>query len=306
LGKWGLFDTFVLIVMMGSLRIVTSAAALGLGDLFGEGTKLRTYLTPLWGFYGFFIAALLSLVGSHLVLYYQRKVIFFKGAYTDDDEANANGKENEMEDTIEDNEHIEEVAALTALSGIYICNPIFYIIPSMAMVAFLSIGFFINVISFTYISERDDEIVDFSLSSLGLSIKNAPLPGTSKAGPQFMVAIYFIMSLVIPVLNIITFVILYLKPMKRDAQKTALYIAEVTFAWSTTGPLILSVFTSVDQVPRFANSLIGENCDGCFSVESELKATVIVYLLGTVGHGIAAYYLLHKAHTALYYPPPKI
>jgi len=243
-----------------------------------------------------FIAALLSLIGSHLVLYYQRKVIYFNGH-------NSDGKEGDPEEQMKDDGHIEGVAALTALSGISICNPIFYIIPSILMIAFIVIGFFINVVSFTYNSESETH---FSLYSLGMGITDAPLPDTNKTGPRFMAVIYFLMSLVIPVLNIITFVILYLKPMKREAQKIALYIAEVSFAWSTTGPLVFSLFTSVHQVPRFANSLIGGLCDGCLLVESELKAEVTVYLFGTMGHGIAAYYLLHKAHTALYYPPPKI
>jgi len=312
LGKWGLFDTFVLIMMMSTLRIVTDPAALGFGALVSSdsdsGTeqqqKLRTFLTPLWGFYGFLIAALLSLVGSHLVLYYQRKVIYFKANDRDKDGKVEEDGDAEGQYTDDDIKCLTAVK-LTSLGGISLCHPMFYIIPSMVLIATLSVGFSITVITFTYITNEGAEEIDFSLVSLGLKITDSPLPGTNKNGPRFMVVIYFLMSLVIPLINIVVFVVLYLYPMKKDAQKIALYLAEVTFAWGTCGPLIFALFTSAAQIPRFANSLIGENCNGCFRVESELKWTVVVFLWGAVGHGIAAYYLLHKAHGALYLPSSK-
>jgi len=307
LGKWGLFDTFVLIMMMSSLNIVTDPAALGLGALVSsdpdsgaDQPKLRTHLTPMWGFYGFFIAALLSLVGSHLVLYYQRRVIY-SNANDEDKEGKEDG---DTEDQYTDDSK-SVTAPLTELCDISICHPMFYIIPSILFIVALSVGFSITVITFTYITLEGSEEINFSLASLGLKITDSPLPGKNKSGPQFMVVIYFIMSLVIPLINIIVFVVLYLYPMKIDAQKTVLYLAEVTFAWGTSGPLIFSLFASAAQVPRFANSLIGENCDGCFRVETETKWTVIVFLFGAVGHGLSAYYLLHKAHGALYLPSSK-
>jgi len=257
---------------------------------------VRTWLTPMWGFYGFFAAALLSLVGSHLVMFFQRKIIFFN-RHNEDGDTPGDG------DTPEDEDGDDKIIPLTAMSGISTLKPLIHlIIPSVTFAVLLVTGFFVNVMSFSYETQEGINTVNFSLRSLGLKILDAPLPTTSKSGPMFMSVMYFIMGLVIPLLNLIIFVVLYLYPMKKDYQKTTFYLAEITFAWGTSGPLIFSLLSASSQVPKFANSIIGENCDDCFEVEGELKWTVILFLIGAIGHGLMAFYLMHKAHGVLYPP----
>lgn len=170
----------------------------------------------------------------------------------------------------------------------------------LASAVLLISGFCVNVMRFTYISTTGDEVEDFSLRSIGLKIPDAPLPTEGKSGPIFMVVMYILMSLVMPLLNMAVFSVLYLYPLSKNKQRTVFLFAEITFAWSTCGPLIIALLTSVGQVPRFATDVVAENCDNCFAIEGEMMWTVALYLLGTIGHGLMAYYLMYKAHGTLY------
>lgn len=172
----------------------------------------------------------------------------------------------------------------------------FFLVSAVLLIS----GFCVNVMRFTYISTTGDEVEAYSLLSIGLKIPDAPLPTEGKSGPIFMAVMYNLMSLVMPLLNMAFFLVLYLYPLSKNKQRTVFLFAEITFAWSTCGPLIFALFTCVGQVPRFATDVVAQNCESCFSIEGGMMWTVSLYLFGTIGHGFMAYYLMYKAHGTLY------
>jgi len=64
LGKWSLLDAYVLIMMLVGFRFQIVPPV--------DAVRVDLYVQPYWGFYSFLAATVVSLVLSHVVLYYHR------------------------------------------------------------------------------------------------------------------------------------------------------------------------------------------------------------------------------------------
>eukprot|EP00494_Astrolonche_serrata_P030737 UN31005 len=72
LGKWSLIDVYVLVLMMVAFSFDISSPD-DLDWLPADFLDLHVYVVPGWGIYGFIIAAIISLIVTHVLLHYQRK-----------------------------------------------------------------------------------------------------------------------------------------------------------------------------------------------------------------------------------------
>ena len=76
LGKWSVLDQYVMVIMMVAFRLeIDLPGTTGMLSLPPKFLNVDVQIIPLWGFYGFFIATMTSLVINHVIIVYHRNVV---------------------------------------------------------------------------------------------------------------------------------------------------------------------------------------------------------------------------------------
>ena len=68
LGKWSLVDTYVLVLMMVAFKFHLAAKE----HIYP--LELDVYVNPYFGFYSFMVCTITSLLFTHVIIHYHRKV----------------------------------------------------------------------------------------------------------------------------------------------------------------------------------------------------------------------------------------
>lgn len=270
--KWSLVDVLVLLILMVGLRYTADLSTL----------KLNVFINPEWGLSGFIAASIMSLVSSHLVLYLHRKVIY----------------EKDMESDIEENDGDTQNKPMTVLekSG----NKAFIgLIASVPSLIIFCLGYFLDIVEFEYENLLGSSRVSFSLCTIGTHIPLATNESNSPA-IRWLQVIYFIITIVAPLLNHIMHLCLYLVPMKVTAQRQVLLMSEIVSAWNAIDVLAIGLLFSIWQIPKIANKIIDVGCTQCYTIESRLKATSSLAFIGAFMYISCCYYLNIQAHRILY------
>ena len=184
-----------------------------------------------------------------------------------------------------------------------LCGPRYssmYILPLMVTTGALIVaGYFLNVVTFTYITQvGDPDVRVYSMWSIGKD-----LPSSSKDpsgfGINWLQVTYFCLSLGLPVWGLLVVLILFYYPLAVDKMKKLLFYAEVNFAWSMLGPLVLSVIVSSKQLPVFANDIVQGECYNCLEVVGGVEPAIAIILIGALLQAVLTIYLFSGARQAL-------
>jgi hypothetical protein len=264
LGKWSFVDVVVFIEIMVVFR-----ATIPLG-----GPTLEVWIAPRWGFFGFVAATMLSLIGTHAILFHHRRIVY--GTIT----SNLQGLQN--------------IAGITTIRTLLMS----FLLLAAAGIYFAGccIGMF-RILN----SRGNLEIapVDYSLIDVGRDLSDAGQHPDDRAQTWLQI-IWFTLAMAAPIGSFILFAVLLWAPWKGAALRKILFLAEISFAWNCAEVVFVSTIFAVLEVPTFGEGLIDSGCDTCYSVDSKLLNELAVLGVGTLLSVLANALIFQRAHQSLY------
>ena len=244
--------------------------------------QLNVFINPEWGLSGFIAASIMSLVSSHLVLFLHRKVIY----------------ETDMKSDIEKNDGDTEEETMSVLQKSGKTTTIGLIASVLSLIVFC-LGYFLHILEFNYENVLGKNKVSYSLCTIGKHIPQATNESNSPS-IRWLQVIYFIITIVAPLLNHTFHLCLYLVPMKVTKQRQVLLMSEIASAWNAIDVLAIGLLFSIWQIPKIANKIIDVGSTQCYNIESKLKATSSIAFIGAFMHISCCYFLNIQAHKVLY------
>lgn len=282
LGKWSFVDIFVLVEIMVAFRSTIPLIA-GL-------VELEIVIVAQWGFYGFVIATILSLLSTHIILHYHRKVHYHK----EGTEEAANTPVDNDEDNGAEKCGMKDLGNLSTS----------FIVLAVGSLVFSFIFYLVGVLteSFEVTNTRgeESESTSYSIASIGMEIPEAYVD-TSHAGTRFIQFMWFLLGVAAPLLCSVLFIILYAAPkLSKKSMEYIFNMAEISFAWSCAEVLLLSTIFAVLQMPIFGDGLIESDCAQCFVVSTKILPEFSLLCIGTVLNVGVNVWLYRKAHRIIY------
>jgi Paraquat-inducible protein A len=239
LSKFSLVDTLVMVIMMVSFRFHLAL---------GESAMVDVFVNPRFGFYGFLIATIFSLVAGHIELHMHRRCA--------------------QTDNISD-PRVSLFSHRYSFDGRkYLFTTIFKCLLAGLMVitlGLLAVGSFKKSFKFEFGGLAgavlgEDNQKSYSLISIGTSI---PISVQDSDGPgiMFLQLVYFFYASIMPFVCLLSLSILMVVPMKRSQQELLLTAAEVANAWSAIEVFLLSIVAALFEMSTFASFIVGHKCD---------------------------------------------
>mmetsp|Transcript_9007 Transcript_9007/g.26768 ORF Transcript_9007/g.26768 Transcript_9007/m.26768 type:complete len:454 (+) Transcript_9007:184-1545(+) len=311
LGKWSFVDIMVLVEIMVAFR---SSVVLA------PGLSLEIVIVAQWGFYGFVIATMMSLLSTHVILHYHRKVHYHNpesiagGDAAKNDDENPNAIEEvaanadaDPADPADENANAEKaVASIESPCGMKKIGGLSPRFLKMALKSLAgSIVFYLAGVlteTFEVTSTRGDVSVStsYSIASIGMAIPEAYID-SGHTGTRFIQVMWFFLGIAMPLWCSVLFVILYAVPsLSKERMKYIFTMAEVTFAWSCAEVLLLSTIFAVLQMPIFGAGLVENNCTTCFVITTQILPQFSLLCIGTCMNVAVNVWLYRKTHSILY------
>jgi len=310
-GKWSFVDIMVLVEIMVAFRSTVPL---------GPDLSLEIVLVAQWGFYAFVVATMMSLLSTHVILHFHRRVHY--NGNTNTNTNNNNNNINTSNDSInnnleagnklsadigshavshanDDNSEAEKcgMKSLGGLSTRFISVAIVSIL--LSMVIYLA-GVIVKSFEVTSTRGAVSESTSYSITSIGLEIPKAYID-TTHIGTRFIQAMWFFLGVVIPLWCSFLFLILYTVSLSKAWTERIFYMAEIAFAWSCAEVLLLSTIFAVLQMPIFGDGLVENDCTACFIITTRILPEFAILCVGTVLNVTVNVWLYRKAHSVIYH-----
>ena len=297
LGKWSFADVFVFCKILVAFRATIPA---------GGGTIMEVYMLARWGFYGFVLATILSLIGTHVILYHHRKYIYqnqhnknyetsgTRRRITTDDKQDA---ENKRQST--SNNRLHNNSHNTAVIG-----PLEKAILIFILFTGLAAYLYGCTADLFQVSRQRGSIEtlydDYSIISVGTTYVESTK--YANAGDQWIQCLWFLLALVMPILSAILMAVLLVVPNHQHIwQRRIFTMAEIAFAWNGGEVIVLSTLFAVLQIPSFGDGIMDSGCDVCYVIGSELYlGTLMPLLIGSFVHIGSAFWMYRRWHPMLF------
>ncbi|KAH0792051.1 hypothetical protein GPJ56_004060 [Histomonas meleagridis] len=243
LGKWSLLDSYVMILMLVAFNMKLKIPEVE-DDINGDFT-IFLWVYPAYGFVTLMIGTLFSLLLSHIILAIDR--------YVDDS----------MEDIDTDEEKVTlfklcKSGFLRWFTTIMLFGVFFAII---AGIYFKSFSFnFVGLLGWAMSLIPIANYNEYSVLNLAIDLPEAAEYPNS-FGLRFTQVLYLIVTIVMPMIHILTMIILWLTPLKRKIQKGLYKTCEVMYAWSCLDVFVIAVLAAVLEISQFAQFMVGDKCD---------------------------------------------
>ena len=255
---------------------------------------------------------MMSLLSTHVILHYHRKVNYHN---------NNNANDSNINTARDSNDNLEEAGAhqlstdidvdttekhgMKALGGL---STGFVVVASisllLSMIIYLA-GVIVKSFEVTSTRGTESESTSYSITSIGLEISNAYID-SSHAGTRFIQAMWFFLAVVMPLWCSFLFLILYTFPgLSKIWMERIFTMAEIAFAWSCAEVLLISTVFAVLQMPIFGNGLVENDCTACFVITSRILPEFALLCVGTVLNVSMNVWLYRKAHSVIYNPKPE-
>jgi len=277
LGKWSFVDIFVLLIIMVAFR---SNLELGFGVV------LEIVIVPRWGLYGFVAASMLSILGTHKILFFHRRLQY-------------HNEDGSVKDIITETDQLyssPEKDTLAKETKVSIPVILALLISSCAL---LIAAFAIDIYEVT--AERPEGTTSeaYSILRVGLDLPPSALEPNS-IGTRWIQLMFFLFLLAFPMCNVLLFGTLYLYPMTKALRERVFLLAEISFSWTCVEVFMGSAIFSVLQIPKFGNGLIDAGCPQCFKVGSKILPAFSILVIASVVQISVNVWLFRKAHRAVY------
>jgi hypothetical protein len=294
LGKWSFVDIVVFVEIMVAFRSSIRSTPV---------STIEIVIIPKWGFYGFVLATMMSLLGTHVILYYHRRVIYHNNS------SNSTNKESDDSKDPQQQEHQpppqqvhdadpEERLDLLALTGLS------KLLVSMALVVSLAsylAGCLVDIFEVkNTTADGSAVVVAYSVVSVGQAIPTSSIDETD-VGIRWLQAMWFFLCVAMPLWCSFIFGLLYLVPLvKKKHLERVFLLSEIAFSWSCAEVFLVSTIFAVLQLPTFGEGLIESGCIGCYVVDSKFLPGFPILVIGTICNVAVNIFLYRKAHHALY------
>jgi hypothetical protein len=228
-----------------------------------------------WGFYGFVMATMMSLLGTHYILHKHREVHYHSSKVpTDSTETKVGLKER------------------GGLSNCFVGAAI-----SACVIAFVcfAVGCFID--TYEVGNSRGDVsfTVDYSIASVGKAIPDSQIERNG-FGTRFLQFMWYFLGIVMPLWATFLFGTLFAVPLSHVWAERIFVMGEIAFAWSCAEVLLVSSIFAVLQMPTFGDGLIEADCTSCFVIDTEIQGSFAVLVVGTIMSVTVNVWLYRRAH----------
>ncbi|KRX07755.1 hypothetical protein PPERSA_07505 [Pseudocohnilembus persalinus] len=284
MGKWSLLDTYFMIMNVVGFNL-SKDLKIGFMNL-----SFNLAVTPVFQFLLFVIGTMMSLLITHIMIHDHRKI----------------GEDKELMET----EHYKQQMKQKYYIGIrkksykYIINCL--IISAILIQMF---GYVVKVFEFTFgglagwaVGKKATQA--YSLWDIGSQFPEKTFEPDSFE-TLFLQTIYFIFTLVIPIMFLTLVLIMNTFTMRIEYLKELFTYTEIIYAWSSIEVLTLAVLAAVLQIGLVVDEVVGDNCQGlnqyieylsnqypeifdlngeytCFQIDSELKFGAILLIFSSI------------------------
>lgn len=214
---------------------------------------------------------MMSLVCSHLILFFHRRVVYGK-------------PEKEPATSICSEARVSSVGVVMLL---------------VTGIALHVVGCSLHIYEVTSERGGDLRLESYSIIRIGSIFPSSALD-SANVGVRWIQAMYFFLAVALPILNSLLFALLYLVPWNAQWREIMFLATEINFAWSSIEVLTVSTIFSILQIPEFGNGLIDAGCEQCYVVGSKMLPTFAVLCVATVVNLVVNIWLYGKAHKVLY------
>lgn len=294
LGKFSLVDTYVLVLMVVAFRYHLEMEG---------GVKLDVFVAPQFGFYGFLVATILSLVLSHVLVFFHRSAEVVLPP--DSCEKSAPLYRHPFE-TVAGRRQVSYTTK--SLGMIYFVCTVVLLVVGMFQKSFI---FEFGGVAGDLIGQRKDAA--YSLVSLGKALPDS-VERTSGVAIVGLQAAYFFFAAAAPLACLLFLLILFVCPLTLRRQFALLTCAEIANAWSAIEVFCLSIVAALLEISTFASFIVGDKCDlvdsilqrgfedvadTCYSVSASVSWNAAYLFFGVVLNSFLVSVALRFAHTAM-------
>jgi hypothetical protein len=250
---------------------------------------------PEWGLFGFVAATMLSLIGTHIILYHHRKVV-----YSNTITVKEVSQEGEDEDASPPHANPDPSRGLQQVTGMSMRSAVMLTILLIAGTALYLAGCLLGIFRITntrgpYELEPDD----YSIVSVGRDLPESARD-QDEGAMRLLQIIWFLLGVAAPLATNVLLGLLLWIPLERNQLQRLFFCAEVSFAWSGAEVFVLSTIFAVLEIPTFGDGLIDSGCQTCYVVDSMLLAELAVTGVGASASMGAAMLLYQVSHNKLY------
>jgi len=332
LGKWSFADVLVWCQLVVAFRATIPV---------GAGTTLEVYMLALWGFYGFVVATMLGLIGTHVILHHHRHYLYHVrrhhhhhhhhhgrslpgGGRNDDDDDDDDDDDNDeaKNENMMEQEGVQEEATNNSRSpqrhqdeihwtGMSTVKRLGYTLAVLGALAAYLVGCSLPIMEIS--RQRGDvetTYLEFSIITVGAEYVDSTMDGSG--GDKWIQIVWFLLTLVMPILSALLLCCVLVLPLPRNGthqqvvqpRHERLYLAtEIAYCWSSSEVTVLSCLFAVLQIPEVGGGFVDSGCNVCYLFGSKLLMPAFIPLtVGALTHSGLAIWLFRKFHQAIYFP----
>eukprot|EP00978_Attheya_sp_CCMP212_P001179 scaffold2452_cov52-Attheya_sp.AAC.2 len=299
LGKFSLVDTYVMVLMMVAFRYHVALSDVG---------SLDVFVTPMYGFYSFLLATIISMICGHIILYLHRESMLRRALPS-------SGPAESLQNHIFHDDALSRNVSLSRGGK--------RIITAMVVLTFCFMGVGITQKSFRFEfgglagkTLGDDSSASYSLLSLGYEIPSS-VENPGDPFVRWIQVTYYFFACIMPFSALAIVQFLFIVPLKINAQRRVFAFAEIANAWSAMEVFVISIMAALFGIETFAGFIIGDRCDFinealarwfdpelngddvCYNVKAVVGGSSWFLIIGVVCNWMIMSMLLHLAHEAI-------
>ena len=327
-GKWSLIDSFMVMMMMCAFEL-----KLTLPDTWvfvPEGLlELQVIVTPYWGLFGFMTAAILSLTVNHAMVMLHRQAVLY-----DETDGVIKGWFDEFSDA-SDHDDVHKRITLAShpsvpgeAEGEPMKRAAISICLLLTALVLLIAGVSIDTFRFTFeglagwgcdLDSKNSAATGYSIIKLANNVMGQATTTREHIEYGYLVVMFMLFAVVVPIVQIVTLLFLWLAPLTLKEQKIVYFANEVIAAWSALEVFIVVLIATLLEIGQLVVFLIGHSCDGinevmkdvlqplgylddlepkCFDVKSELTSGCWILFSGAICAQVA-YLVAHRSAAKL-------
>jgi len=305
LGKCSFIDSFVMILMMVAFHFSISPIVSPYTP--ADTIVVQTWVEPHYGFFSFIAATMSSLLITHFVVYYHRKVsekVDHSDSYEKKSLQAYSRRSHKGPSVL-----LLFVAPLLVIAAALVALGIS--IPSFEFEFKGAFGYLLSLLQYPTTSS-------FSVVSLGGFIPSSS-DAPHSVGTLFLQVSFFLLICAMPLVYLTLLVILWLWPFTFRAQRRLLHITEIAQAWASLEVFVVAVIAALLELQQFAQFILGDRCDKinpllekyaqpligsdykCFDVAASLKTGCWVMFSGCIIYVFVGALVIKFCHKALKY-----
>ena len=264
LGKWSLIDNYVLVLMMVAFRMHIAIPDVDTVVVPAGWLSVDVVVVPGWGIYGFLVAAILSLVCTHLIVFYHRQAVQEEKEVAaaaamlkkiQKLQSTKGGRQRvAVAERFADHEYHFAVPSkqtvlhvkLTIFSQMLIFGAI---IGTMFLTA---LGVILQTFQFEFeglvgllLAPQNASATNYSLLSVGEAVGTSTLTGQATAGNTYLQVVFFAFACFIPAMHLVLLLVLWVIPLNLKEHRHFFVASEVLGAWSSMDVFTVSIVVRI-------------------------------------------------------------